>query len=216
MLNNVIPQRGTFFQLLASHTDRLVGGANATMRLLTALGAPGGADHAALIEEVNVNENSADDIKAQYIRLLYESFTTPLNRQQMHVLMKDLDRVLDTLQSVANGVRMYHIESSTTESRMMASLGADACLKLNRAVTALADRHRYTEATAICHEIEALEDRGAVTMREAITRLFAVEGDEAAAWHAMKMRRFYTAQEDVLYNCKRAAHTIEEIVLENR
>ena len=28
--------------------------------------------------------------------------------------------------------------------------------------------------------------------------------------------RFYTAQEDVLYNCKRAAHTIEEIVLENQ
>ncbi len=95
-------------------------------------------------------------------------------------------------------------------------VGADACLKLNRAVTALADRHRYAEATAICHEIEALEDRGAATMREAITRLFAVEGDEAAAWHAMKMRRFYTAQEDVLYNCKRAAHTIEEIVLENQ
>ncbi|MBK6803768.1 MAG: DUF47 family protein [Betaproteobacteria bacterium] len=110
MLNTVMPKRGTFFQLLASHTDRLVGGATATMRLLTALGAPGGQDLAALIDEVNVNENSADDIKAQYIRLLYESFTTPLNRQQMHTLMKDLDRVLDTLQSVANAVRMYQIE----------------------------------------------------------------------------------------------------------
>jgi hypothetical protein len=30
----------------------------------------------------------------------------------------------------------------------------------------------------------------------------------------MKMRRFYTAPEEVLYNCKRAAHTIEEIVLD--
>ena len=216
MLNTVMPKRGTFFQLLASHTDRLVGGATATMRLLTALGAPGGQDLAALIDEVNVNENSADDIKAQYIRLLYESFTTPLNRQQMHTLMKDLDRVLDTLQSVANAVRMYQIESSTSEARVMASLGADACTRLHRAVVALADRRRQAEVTALCHEVEALEDRGAATMREAITKLFAVEGDEAAAWHAMKMRRFYTAQEDVLYNCKRAAHTIEEIVLENR
>ena len=216
MLNNVMPQRGTFFQLLASHTDRLVGSANATLRLLTTLGAPGEHDRAALIEEVNVNENSADDIKTQYIRLLYESFTTPLNRQQMHVLMKDLDRVVDTLQSVANAVRMYHIESSTTEARLMASLGADACLRLNRAVTALADRRRQDEVTVVCQEIEAMEDRAAAIMREAITKLFAVEGDESAAWHAMKMRRFYTAQEDVLYNCKRAAHTIEKIVLENQ
>ncbi|MBK7331947.1 MAG: hypothetical protein IPI87_06030 [Betaproteobacteria bacterium] len=44
MLKTVMPKRGTFFQLLASHTDRLVGGATATMRLLTALGAPGGQD----------------------------------------------------------------------------------------------------------------------------------------------------------------------------
>ena len=216
MFNNVIPQRGTFFQLLGSHTERLVGGANATMRLLTALGTPGEHDDAALIEEVNVNENSADDIKGQYIRLLYESFTTPLNRQQMHTLIKDLDRVLDTLQSVANAVRTYRIASSTSEARVMASLGVDACKLLHRAVVALADRRRQEEVAAACHEIEALEDRGAATMREAITKLFAVEGDEAAAWHAMKMRRFYTAQEDVLYNCKRAAHTIEEIVLENR
>ena len=160
MLKTVMPKRGTFFQLLASHTDRLVGGATATMRLLTALGAPGGQDLAALIDEVNVNENSADDIKAQYIRLLYESFTTPLNRQQMHTLMKDLDRVLDTLQSVANAVRMYQIESSTSEARVMASLGADACTRLHRAVVALADRKRQAEVTALCHEVEALEDRG--------------------------------------------------------
>ena len=96
----------------------------------------------------------------------------------------------------------------------MASLGADACARLHRAVVALADRKRQAEVTELCHEVEALEDRGAATMREAITKLFAVEGDDAAAWHAMKMRRFYTAQEDVLYNCKRAAHTIEEIVLD--
>ena len=96
----------------------------------------------------------------------------------------------------------------------MASLGADACARLHRAVVALADRKRQAEVTELCHEVEALEDRGAATMREAITKLFAVEGDDAAAWHAMKMRRFYTSPEEVLYNCKRAAHTIEEIVLD--
>ena len=36
MLNNVISQRGTFFILLAAHTDRLVAGASATLRLIPA------------------------------------------------------------------------------------------------------------------------------------------------------------------------------------
>ncbi|MBK6648405.1 MAG: hypothetical protein IPG42_00995 [Betaproteobacteria bacterium] len=52
-------------------------------------------------------------------------------------------------------------------------------------------------------------------MRRAVTQLFEKEGDEAAAWHAMKMRGFYFMQEAVLDSCKRAGRTLEEIVLEN-
>jgi uncharacterized protein Yka (UPF0111/DUF47 family) len=215
MLNNVIPQRGTFFDLLGSHTDRLVAGANATMRLVSGLGNQSG-NNAALIEEVNANETSADRIKADFIHLLYESFTTPINREQLHTLILDLDRILDTLQSVANAITMYNIEKSTPEARTMASLAADACLRLNRAVITLADRSREQAALIeFCREVDKIEGVAAEAMREAVTKLFEHEGDEAAAWHAMKMRGFYFTQEAVLRGCKRAAKTIEEILIEN-
>jgi hypothetical protein len=215
MLNNVIPQRGTFFDLLGSHTDRLVAGANATMRLVSGLGNQSG-NNAALIEEVNANETSADRIKADFIHLLYESFTTPINREQLHTLILDLDRILDTLQSLANAITMYNIEKSTPEARTMASLAADACLRLNRAVITLADRSREQAALIeFCREVDKIEGVAAEAMREAVTKLFEHEGDEAAAWHAMKMRGFYFTQEAVLRGCKRAAKTIEEILIEN-
>ena len=51
-------------------------------------------------------------------------------------------------------------------------------------------------------------------MSEAVTRLFAKEGDDAATLHALTMNRFYFAQYDVLNACKRAAQGIEEILLE--
>jgi hypothetical protein len=214
MLNNVIPQRSTFFNLLAAHTDRLVAGASATLRLITGLGNQGEQTDA-LIEEVNLNETSADGIKAEFTKLLYESFTTPINRDQLHTLILDLDRVLDTLQSVANAVAMYNIENSTPEARALASLASDACLRLNRAVIALADREQAAQIAVLCPQIDALESQASTLMREAITKLFREEGDEQAAWHAMKMRRFYFTQEAVLDGCKRAAHTMEEILLEN-
>ena len=215
MLNNVMPQRGTFFELLGAHTDRVVAGANATMRLVSGLGNPH-ADNAALIEEVNANESSADRIKSDFIHLLYESFTTPINREQLHTLILDLDRILDTLQSVANAVAMYNIDESTAEARTMASLAADACLRLNRAVITLADRSRGQAALIdFCTEVDKIEGVAAEAMRDAVTKLFEHEGDEAAAWHALKMRGFYFTQEEVLRGCKRAAKTIEEILLEN-
>lgn len=214
MLGNVMPQRGAFFDLLTAHTDRLVAGANATLRLITGLGNQPD-QNTGLIEEVNANETSADKIKAEFIRLLYESFTTPINRDQLYTLILDLDRVLDTLQSVANAIAMYNIVNSTSEARSMASLGADACLRLNRAVIALAERDRGPRIMELCQEIEALEARSSAAMRDAVTALFRDEGDEPAAWHAMKMRRFYFTQEAVLDGCRRAAKTIEEILIEN-
>ena len=97
----------------------------------------------------------------------------------------------------------------------MASLAADACLRLNRAVIALADRSGGAEIVEQCQEVDDIEARAGEIMREAVTQLFEHEGDEAAAWHAMKMRGFYFTQEAVLDHCRRAARTIEEILLEN-
>jgi uncharacterized protein Yka (UPF0111/DUF47 family) len=214
MLNNVMPHRSSFFNLLAAHTDRLLAGASATMRLITGLGSPG-EQTGSLIEEVNLNETSADGIKAEFIKLLYESFTTPINRDQLHTLILDLDRVLDTLQSVANAIPMYNISDSTPEARALAALASDACMRINRAVLALADREQASKVAALCPEIDALNSQASAVMREAVTKLFREEGDEKAAWHAMKMRRFYFTQVAVLDGCKRAGRTMEEILLEN-
>ena len=214
MFNNVMPKRGAFFNLLAAHTDRLVAGASATLRLITGLGNQSQQTDT-LIEEVNLNETSADGIKAEFIKLLYESFTTPISRDQLHTLILDLDRVLDALQSVANAVTMYNIDNSTPEARALASLASDACLRLNRAVIALGDREQAPQIAVLCPQIDALESQGSVLAREAITKLFREEGDDQAAWYAMKMRRFYFTQVAVLDGCKRAAHTMEEILLEN-
>lgn len=213
MLNNVMPNRATFFTLLTTHTDRLVAGAGATLRLISSLDQ--GAQIGDLIEEVNLNEASADKIKADFIHLLYESFTTPINRDQLHTLIVDLDGVLDTLQSVANAISMYNIAHSTPEARTLAGLASDACLKLNRAVGLLADRKRMPELAKLHAQMDALDEEASTVMQAAVAKLFREEGDEAAAWNAMKMRRFYLTQLGVLDGCKQAARTLEEILLEN-
>jgi uncharacterized protein Yka (UPF0111/DUF47 family) len=92
MFSSLMPQRKEFYELLAAHSDRVVAGANATLRLVNSLGL-GSQDTAALVSEVNTNEKSADKIKAELITLLHKSFTTPINRDQIHTLTIDLDNV---------------------------------------------------------------------------------------------------------------------------
>jgi uncharacterized protein len=144
--------------------------------------------------------------------LLHKSFTTPINRDQIHALTIELDNVINALQDVAQAVGMYSIKESTVEMREMASLAADACMRLNRAVIALADKQRTAEVIALCKEIDAIESDGDRVERQAVTRLFDGGG---SPWTAIRMREFYSLQESVLDCCEDAAKTIEEILIEN-
>jgi uncharacterized protein len=211
MFSSLMPQRREFFELLAAHSDRVVAGANATLRLMNGLG-QGTEDIAVLVAEVNLNEQSADKIKAELITLLHRSFTTPINRDQIHTLTIELDLVLNALQDVANAVGMYSIKDSTVEAREMAALAADACMRLNRAVISLPEKNRKQETIDLCREIDAIESQADRLQRKAITALFA---DGQSIWTAIKMREFYALQEEVLDRCEDAAKTIEEILIEN-
>jgi len=211
MFSMLMPKRREFYDLLAAHSDRVVAGANATLRLVNGLGGPS-SEIAALVKEVDLNERSADKIKADLITLLHKSFTTPINRDQIHTLTLDLDNVLNTLQDVANAVSMYNITSATSEARELASLAADACMRLNRAVITLGDKDRTQETIDLCKAIDQIESKADKVLRKAITKLFLDGGD---VWAAMKLKEFYVLQEAVIDLCEDAAKTIEEILIEN-
>jgi predicted phosphate transport protein (TIGR00153 family) len=206
-----MPKRREFFDLLAAHSDRVVAAANAALRLIQALGTQG-SDIDTLVKEVAHNEKSADQIKIDLIALLHKSFTTPINRDQIHTLTIDLDRVLHALRHVANAIDMYNISDSTSEMRELASLAADACLRLNRAVIALGDNERSKETMDLCKTIDQIESKADKVMRNAITKLFKEGGD---VWAAVKLKDFYMLQDSIIDHCDEAAKTIEQILIEN-
>ena len=211
MFSSLMPQRREFFELLTAHSDPVVAGANTVLRLVDSLGDEG-LDVAALCAEVDMNEKAADKIKAELIVLLHKSFTTPINRDQIHTLTIELDNVINALQDVAQAVGMYSIKESTAESREMAALAADACMRLNSAVTVLSEKRATAQIIALCKEIDVIESEVDKVERRAVTKLFENGG---SPWTAMKMREFYALQESVLDCCKDAAKTIEEILIEN-
>lgn len=211
MFSSMMPQRREFYDLLASHSDRVMAASNAVLRLVNALGTDSG-EIGELIKEVDLNELSGDKIKADLIALLHKSFITPISRDDIHTLTVELDKILDALQDVATAVGMYHIQDSTPEARELASLGADACQRLNRAVIALSDKDRKKDALGYCQEVDGIETKADKVFKKAITRLFADEGN---IWAAMKLKEFYFLLENVLDYCEDAAKTIEGILIEN-
>ncbi|HNN84035.1 MAG TPA: DUF47 domain-containing protein, partial [Accumulibacter sp.] len=97
----------------------------------------------------------------------------------------------------------------------LASMTVDACTRLTRAIASLKERERNQETVNLCVEIERIEEKSVAVIYKAIKALFDAEGDERAAMRAMRMRQFYSLQEKVLRATKKAAQTLEEILLQN-
>jgi predicted phosphate transport protein (TIGR00153 family) len=212
MFSGFMPKRQEFFDLLVAHSDRVVASANATLRLVNNLGAESEENIELLVKEVDFNEKSGDKIKADVIALLHKSFITPLDRDEIHNLTLELDNILSALRNVANAVSMYNIKESTSEARELAALGADAAMRLNRAMITLANKGQRKETATLCQEIDEIESKADKVLKRAITRLFQ-EGSDV--WGAMKLREFYFLLENVLDRCEETAKTIEEILIEN-
>lgn len=212
MFSGLMPKRKEFFDLLIAHSERLVASANATLRVVNNLGTETADEIERLAKEVDFNEKSGDKIKAELIGLLHKSFITPLDRDEIHNLTLEMDKILSALRNVCNAVGMYNVQQSTPEARELAALGADACLRLNRAMISLAEKDRRKETAAMCQEIDELESKADKVLKQAITRLFQ-EGNDP--WYAMKMHEFYFLLETVLDRCEETAKTIEEILIEN-
>ena len=212
MFSSLMPNRNEFFELLAAHSDQVVAGSNATLRLVNGLGRDA-EDIPALVAEVNFNEKAADKIKAELIGLLHKSFTTPINRDQIHTLTIELDLVLNVLKDVANAVDMYNITESTAEARELASLGADACLRLNRAVGGLGDKARKAE-TLNCLQARSRISRRRPTRceRKAISKLF---DGRTASGRRSRCASSTRCRKTCSNRCEDAAKIIEEILIEN-
>ena len=97
MFSGLMQQRKEFFELLAADSEQVVAGANATLRLINGLG-DGSADVSALVSEFDQYEQNGYQIKAKVIGRLHQSFTTPINHNQIRALITDLDTLLNMLQ----------------------------------------------------------------------------------------------------------------------
>lgn len=210
----MLPKRSEFFELLAAHSERVLAGANAMQRLINSLEIDR-RNVAALIEEVDMNEASSDQIKADLMNMLHKSFVTPLNRDQVYALTLDIDHVMNTVQDVAQAVNIYNVQETSDESRELASMTVDACARLTRAIASLKEKERSENTVNLCAEIERIEEKSVAVIHKAIKALFDAEGDDAAALRAMRLRQFYSLQEKVLRASKKSAQTLEEILLQN-
>ena len=206
-----MPRDGKFFDLFNAHAEQVVLGSKALVGLLTVFN---GSDEEAekQCHLVDVAEKTADNITHETMRQLHKSFITPLDREEIHQLITNLDNILDLTQDAAHTVTLYTIRHITPEAIKLSEIGLQCAERVRTAVSLLTSMDNGGQILKLCREIDELESAADREMRGAMSRLFREEPDVR---ELIKYRAIYELLETVTDRCEDVANILEGIVIEN-
>ena len=206
MFGRLMPQEGRFFELFRRHAGEIVQGGRELVAMMS-----DGSDIEARAHAIETIEKRGDKIVRETLLLLHKTFITPLDRNEIHQLITQMDDILDLSEAVAHAMFLYDVREATPEARQLADLCLACAEKVNEAVSLLDDAAHARRIMALCEEIDRLEAEADHVMRAAMARLFR---DEREVLRVIKLKELYEMLEGVTDRCDDVANVLEGIVLE--
>jgi predicted phosphate transport protein (TIGR00153 family) len=207
MFSRFMPREGKFFDLFNEHAALIVEGS----RELAALMASGDdLEHRA--HKVESIEKGGDKITRATIELLHKTFITPIDRDDIHHLISEMDNILDLIEDSAQLMFLYDVRVLPPDAKKLADICVECCEKVKRGVTLLSSMKNADAIMAICQDIDRLESEADHVMRAAMGRLFR---DEPDVRELIKLRTVYEHLETVTDRCEDVANIMQGIVIEN-
>jgi uncharacterized protein len=205
MFKKFLPQETSFFDYFEQHGAL----ASAVCRELLVL-TSGEADIATQAARIKEIEKQADTITRKCIEALHKTFITPVDRADIHVLMKRLDDIVDTVESAATRMALYEIKEMRPEARRLAEVLVKATIEIEAALKHLRNLKNTEEIQRHCVAVYTLENEGDAILREALVRLFR----ETDAILVIKWKEIYERLEKATDRCESVASAIQGIVIE--
>jgi uncharacterized protein len=161
-------------------------------------------------EQIKNVEVSCDELGAKITQKLNSSFITPIDREDIFLLVTELDDVIDMITDLARRLDIYSVSKPRPESLEITRI-------LCRATSELADVFAMFEQDRSVGEhlkhINQLEKRGDALYREAIRRLFKEEKDPI---EVIKWMSIFEELENSIDRCKDVAEALEAVVVKNK
>jgi predicted phosphate transport protein (TIGR00153 family) len=209
----LLPHDGNFFEMFNEHAECIVQAADAFSKLVANYDNPALREQYA--KEVDDAEHAADRITHKVNRTLHKTFITPIDREQIHSLISNMDDVADLLQDAAEALTLYDVRHMTEEIVRLTELGNKCCQRMRHVVSLLHDVAKPATAEAAfktCEEIDHLESDADRVLRAAMGKLFRAEPDVR---ELIKLKVIYELLETITDRCEDVGNLIEGIILEN-
>jgi predicted phosphate transport protein (TIGR00153 family) len=163
----------------------------------------------ARIGQLQEIEHRGDEMTHAIIRMLNQTFITPFDREDIHLLSSSLDDVLDFVNAAAIRMTLYGITNPPPAAAEIAGFIVTQAGELSKAVALLDDNQRLLEH---CVEVNRLENEADRVSRRAIAELFEREKDPI---QLIKIKELYEVLETATDKAEDAANVLEAVALKS-
>jgi len=154
-------------------------------------------------------EHEGDKITHRIMRMLNQTFLTPLDREDIHALTTALDNVMDAIEAAASRMVLYKIDEVTPEAKRMCGIIVTSAEQMVKAVSHMP---KLEDVEGYCIEINRLENAADEIYREATAALF---DGERPPLGVIKWKEIYEILETATDRCEDVANTVESIALKS-
>ena len=197
------PKSNRFMELLSQQAQYAV---EANEMLLKYLNKPG-EKFSGRTKQI---EKDADEVRRILVDELNRTFATPLDREDINALSRNLDDVVDYAYTTTEEMEILGIQPNSYLKRM-ATLLLDASVELQLAVERLAEHPGVANEHA--QRAKALENRVERIYREALADLFDQPQDVEHIIEILKLREVYRHLSNAADRGDEAANHLNDIVV---
>jgi predicted phosphate transport protein (TIGR00153 family) len=206
---SLIPKEEKFFDLLEDASANMIEASHALADFLKDVSSR--EQKAPIIKDF---ERKGDVMTHEILRKINRSFSTPLEREDIHALASNMDKILDAMESLANRLIIFRIQEMRPMGFDLCKILIEAIAEIDKAVRHMRSMKNLEEMEACCAQIARLESRSDTLTRQAVGELFDHAKPEDTL-EIIKWKEIYERFETALDKCSRVAGVIEMILVKN-
>ena len=160
-------------------------------------------------EQIKDIEHAGDNMTHKLMTRLNQTFITPFDREDMHLLASRIDDVLDLTDAAASRMVTYRIEIVRPGTADLAKILHEATGQVVQAVRELG---KHDDILNTCIEINRLENDSERLSRALIAQLFEQERDPI---QIIKWKEIIEVIETAVDKCEDVANVLETVTMKN-
>ena len=201
------PKEDKFNDLFISTSELILKSANALNVFINDL--DNSEENLKLLKQI---EHDGDIKQHEILKQLNLSFITPFDREDIYDVAKDMDDIIDYIESAASRFVMLNVNSSTKEAEILSKMIIACANQIIILMKELKNMKKSKIIKDIIIEINRIEEQGDLISRKVIKDLFRMD---IPVIEVIKWREIYQYFENSLDACEDLANVVEGIVMKN-